>query len=57
MKLLSNPGICAGGDSEDPWEHLYAYLEWFARWTQRVMPNAVWKEAMQQSKKTLLPCS
>ena len=42
---------------EDPWEHLYAYLEWFARWTQRVMPNAVWKEAMQQSKKTLLPCS
>ncbi len=40
---------------EDPWEHLYACLEWFARWTQRVIPNAVWKQAMQEVKKTLLP--
>ncbi len=22
---------------EDPWDHLYACLEWFARWTQRVI--------------------
>ena len=40
---------------EDPWEHPYACLEWFARWTQRVIPNAVWKQAMQEAKKTLLP--
>jgi nucleoid DNA-binding protein len=40
---------------EDPWEHLYACLEWFARWTQRVIPKVVWKEAMQQAKQTLLP--
>jgi len=37
---------------EDPWG---AYLEWFARWTQRVMPNAVWQQAMQQAMKALLP--
>jgi len=37
---------------EDSWD---ACLEWFARWTQRVMPNAVWQEAMQQAMKTLLP--
>ena len=40
---------------EDPWDHLYACLEWFARWTQRVIPKAVWQEAMQEAKKTLLP--
>jgi hypothetical protein len=40
---------------EEPWEHLYACLEWFARWTQRLIPHAVWQEAMQQAKKTLLP--
>jgi hypothetical protein len=40
---------------DDSWEHLYACLEWFARWTQRVIPNAVYSEAMQQAKKTLLP--
>jgi nucleoid DNA-binding protein len=37
---------------EDSWA---ACLEWFTRWTQRVMPNAVWQEAMQQAMKTLLP--
>jgi nucleoid DNA-binding protein len=37
---------------EDSWD---AYLGWFARWTQRIMPNAVWQEAMQQAMKTLLP--
>jgi hypothetical protein len=40
---------------EDPWQHPYACLEWFARWTQRVIPNAVWQEALQHAKKTLLP--
>jgi nucleoid DNA-binding protein len=40
---------------DDSWEHLYACLEWFARWTQRVIPKAVWKEAMEQAKKILLP--
>jgi nucleoid DNA-binding protein len=33
---------------------LYPCLEWFARWTQRVMPNAVWQQAMLQAKKSLL---
>jgi hypothetical protein len=37
---------------EDSWD---ACLEWFARWTQRVMPNPLWQEAMQQAMKTLLP--
>lgn len=37
---------------EDSWD---AYLEWFARWTQLVMPNGVWQEAMQQAMKILLP--
>jgi nucleoid DNA-binding protein len=37
---------------EDSWD---ACLEWFARWTQRVMPNAVWQEAMQQAMRTLMP--
>jgi len=23
---------------EDSWDHLYACLEWFARWSQRVIP-------------------
>jgi hypothetical protein len=40
---------------EEPWDHLYACLEWFVRWTQRVMPNALWQQAMQQGMKTLLP--
>jgi nucleoid DNA-binding protein len=40
---------------DDPWERLDACLEWFARWTQRVMPNAVWQQAMQEAMKTLLP--
>ncbi len=40
---------------EDSWEHLYACLEWFARWTQRVIPKAVWQQAMQHAKKTLVP--
>ncbi len=39
---------------EDSWEHLTVCLEWFARWTQRVLPKAVWKQAMQQAKKTLM---
>jgi nucleoid DNA-binding protein len=39
---------------EDPRRHLDACLEWFARWTQRVMPNAIWQQAMQQAMKTLL---
>jgi hypothetical protein len=39
---------------DDPWDHPYACLEWFARWTQRVMPNAVWQQAMLQAKKSLL---
>jgi hypothetical protein len=38
----------------DSWDHPYACLEWLALWTQRVMPNAVWQQAMQQAKKTLL---
>jgi nucleoid DNA-binding protein len=42
---------------EDPWEHPYACLEWFARWTQRVIPNAVWQQAMKEAKRTLLPGS
>jgi hypothetical protein len=37
---------------EDSWD---ACLEWFARWTQRVMPNAVWQEAMQQAQQTVAP--
>lgn len=37
---------------EDSWE---AHLEWFARWTQRVIPIAIYPEAMQQAMKTLLP--
>jgi nucleoid DNA-binding protein len=40
---------------EEPWGHLYACLEWFARWSQRAIPKAVWQEALQQAKKTLLP--
>ena len=40
---------------EEPWDHLYASLEWFARWTQRVIPPAVWQQAMKEAKKTLLP--
>jgi nucleoid DNA-binding protein len=40
---------------EDSWDHLYACLEWFARWTQRVIPNAVYPEAMLEAKETLLP--
>jgi nucleoid DNA-binding protein len=44
---------CAPADMpEDSWD---ACLEWFARWTQRVMPNAVWQAAMQEAMKTLLP--
>ncbi|MGB8845603.1 MAG: hypothetical protein WCC73_07965, partial [Terracidiphilus sp.] len=38
---------------EDPRRRLDACLEWFAPWTQRVMPNAVWQEAMKEAKKTL----
>lgn len=38
---------------DDPWDHLYASLEWFARWTQRVIPPAVWQQAMNEAKKTL----
>jgi nucleoid DNA-binding protein len=37
---------------QDSWD---AYLEWFARWTQRVMPNALWQEAMQEAVKILVP--
>jgi nucleoid DNA-binding protein len=37
---------------QDSWG---AYLEWFARWTQRVMPNALWQEAMQEAVKILVP--
>ncbi len=40
---------------ENPWDHLKVCLEWFARWTQRVIPVAVYSEAMQQAKKTLAP--
>jgi nucleoid DNA-binding protein len=42
---------------DDPWDHPYACLEWFARWTQRVIPPAVWQEAMKEAKKTLVPKS
>jgi nucleoid DNA-binding protein len=42
---------------EEPWDHLYASLEWFARWTQRVIPKAVWQQAFKEAKKTLLPKS
>jgi nucleoid DNA-binding protein len=40
---------------EKPWDHLYACIAWFARWTQRVMPLEVCLEAMRQAKKTLMP--
>jgi nucleoid DNA-binding protein len=40
---------------EDSWDHLYACFEWFAYWSQRVIPKAVWQEALQHAKKTLLP--
>jgi len=40
---------------EDSWDHLYACLEWFALWSQRVIPKAVWQQALQQAKKTVLP--
>jgi hypothetical protein len=40
---------------KDPWEHLYACLEWFARWTQRVIPPAVWQQAFKEAKKALAP--
>jgi nucleoid DNA-binding protein len=39
---------------KDPRRRLNACLEWFARWTQRVMPNAIWQQAMQEAKNTLL---
>jgi hypothetical protein len=39
---------------EDPRRSLNACLEWFARWTQLVMPNAIWQQAMQQAMTTLL---
>jgi hypothetical protein len=38
---------------EDSRRQFDACLEWFARWTQRVIPKAVYSEAMQQAKKTL----
>lgn len=38
---------------EDSRRRLDACLVWFARWAQRVMPNAVWQQAMQQAMKTL----
>jgi hypothetical protein len=40
---------------EEPWAHLYACLDWFIYWTQWVIPIAVYPEAMQQARKTLLP--
>ncbi len=42
---------------EEPWDHLYASLKWVARWTQRVIPAAVWQQAMKEAKKTLVPKS
>jgi hypothetical protein len=42
---------------EEPFEHLYACIAWFARWTQRAIPKAVWKQAVEQAKKTLVPKS
>jgi hypothetical protein len=42
---------------DDSWDHLYACIEWFARWSQRVIPIAVYSDAMKQAKKTLLPSS
>jgi nucleoid DNA-binding protein len=40
---------------EDSWDHLYACLEWFARWSRRVIPKEVWQQAMEQARKTFLP--
>lgn len=40
---------------KDPRKHLEVCLKWFARWTQRVMPNALWQEAMQAAKEILAP--
>lgn len=40
---------------KDPRQYLDACIAWFARWTQRVMPNAIWQEAMQEAMKILLP--
>lgn len=40
---------------EDDWEHLYACIGWFARWSQRVIPTATYPEAMLEARKILLP--
>jgi nucleoid DNA-binding protein len=40
---------------ENPRDHLKVCLEWFVYWSRRVIPIAVYPEAMQQAKKTLLP--
>jgi hypothetical protein len=40
---------------KDPRKNLEACLRWFARWTQRVMTNPLWQDAMQQAMKTLAP--
>lgn len=40
---------------EDPWNHLKVCLEWFIYWSRRVIPVAVYPEAMLQAKKTLAP--
>jgi hypothetical protein len=40
---------------DDPWDHPYACLEWFARWTQLVIPPAIWQQALKEAKKILLP--
>jgi nucleoid DNA-binding protein len=40
---------------EDPQEHLNACIAWIARWGQRVIPMAVWNQAMQEAMKTLMP--
>jgi hypothetical protein len=36
---------------KDPRKNLDACIRWFALWTQRVMPNALWQQAMQQAMK------
>jgi hypothetical protein len=40
---------------QKPRKRLEVCLRWFARWTQRVMPNPLWQEAMHAAKEILAP--
>jgi hypothetical protein len=36
-------------------ERHYACIDWFAHWSQRVIPPHLWREALMQARKILLP--